>query len=103
MATDVEIYGPMPDDTRNVRTDLDLGQCIRLRELAESRGISIEEALRRATSDWIDRHDAIAEDDPLFAFHDRYEVPTSGPTDPESIESALYDSIEDETRVPSTR
>lgn len=81
----------MSSDTKNVQTELDRSEYARLRELAESEGISIKEALRRATTDWIDRHDAIAEDDPLFAFHDDYAVPTSGPTDADSIEAELYD------------
>ena len=81
----------MSSDTKNVQTELDRSEYARLRELAEAEGISIKEALRRATTDWIDRRDAIAEDDPLFAFHDDYEVPTSGPTDADSIEAELYD------------
>lgn len=80
----------MSSDTKNVQTELDRGEYARLRELADSEGISIKEALRRATTDWIDRHDAVAEDDPLFAFHDDFEVQTSGPTDADSIEAALY-------------
>ena len=82
----------MSSDTKNVQTELDRGEYARLRELAESEGISIKEALRRATSDWIDRHDAVPEDDPLFAFHDDFDVPTTGPTDADSIEAELYDS-----------
>ena len=86
----------MSSDTKNVQTELDRSEYARLRELAEAEGISIKDALRRATSDWIDRHDAIAEDDPLFTFHDEYEVPTSGPTDPGSIEAELYGPVDDE-------
>lgn len=52
----------------------DPAEYVRLRELADAEGISLEEALRRAASDWIDRHDAIAADDPLFTFHDGYDV-----------------------------
>lgn len=81
----------MSSDTKNVQTELDRGEYARLRELAEAEGLSIKEALRRATTAWIDRHDAMAEDDPLFTFHDDYEVPTTGRTDAESIEAELYD------------
>lgn len=88
----MDMSDPMSSDTKNVQTELDRGEYARLRELAEAEGISIKEALRRATTDWIDRHDTIAEDDPLFAFHADYEVPTTGPTDAESIEAELYDS-----------
>lgn len=81
----------MSSDTKNVQTELDRGEYTRLRDLAEAEGISIKEALRRAATDWIDRHDAIDEDDPLFTFHDGYDVPTTGPTDAESLEAELYD------------
>lgn len=83
--------GHMSSDTKNVQTELDRGEYAVLRELAEAEGISIKEALRRAASEWIDRHDGVAEDDPLFTFHDDHEVPTSGPTDAETIEADLYD------------
>lgn len=82
----------MASDTKNVQAELDRGEYARLRELAAAEGLSIKEALHRATVYWIDQHDAIAEDDPLFTFHDDYEVPTSGPTDAASIEAELYDS-----------
>lgn len=80
----------MASGSKNVQTELDSGEYERLRELAEEEGISIKEALRRAATDWIDRHDAIAEDDALFTFHDGFEVPTSGPTDPDALEAELY-------------
>lgn len=91
MMNNMGMSKPMSSDTKNVQTELDWGEYTRLRELADAEGITIKEALRRATTDWIDRHDAIAEDDPLFTFHDGYEVPTSGPTDAESLEAELYD------------
>ena len=87
----MDMYRSMSSDTKNVQTELDRGEYVRLRELAAEEGISIKEALRRATTDWIDRHDAIAEDDPLFTFHETYEVPTSGRTDAESLDAELYD------------
>ena len=80
----------MSSGPKNVQTELDAGEYTRLRELAEAEGISIKEALRRAATDWIDRHDAISPKDPLFRFHDDFDVPTTGPTDAESIEAELY-------------
>lgn len=91
MKDNMDMSEDMSSETKNVQTELDPGEYARLRELAEAEGLSIKEALRRATTDWIDRHDAIAEDDPLFTFHDGYEVPTSGPSDAASIEAELYD------------
>lgn len=91
MTANMDMSNPMSSDTKNVQTELNRGEYERLRELAEAENISIKEALRRATNDWIDRHDSIAADDSLFTFHDSYEVPTSGPTDAASIEAELYD------------
>lgn len=92
MATNLGRSETMSGDTKYVQTELARGEYARLRQLAEAEGLSIEEALRRATTAWIDRHDAIAEDDPLFTFHDDYEVPTTGRTDAESIEAELHDA-----------
>ena len=80
----------MSSETKNVQTELDRSEYLRLRELAAEEGISIKEAVRRATIAWIDRRDAIHEDDALFSFHEDYVVPTTGPTDPDSLDDELY-------------
>lgn len=90
MANNMDMFESTSSGTKNVQTELDGGAYARLRELAEAEGISIKEALRRATVDWIDRHDAIDEDDPLYTFHDGYEVPTAGPRDATSLDAELY-------------
>lgn len=90
MKTDIGMEQSMSSGAKNVQTELEPGEYTRLRELAEAEGISIKEALRRATTDWIDRHDAISPEDPLFRFHEDYDVPTTGPTNAESIEAELY-------------
>lgn len=90
MPPNANVNERMPSDTKHVQTELDRAEYDRLRELAEAEGLSLKEALRRATTDWIDRHDAIDEDDPVFTFHDGYDVPTTGPTDAEAIEAELY-------------
>lgn len=69
-----------------VETELNADDYDRLRELADVEGVPIEEALRQAVVEWLDRHGV----DPLFTFHECYEVPTTGPTDAESIETELY-------------
>jgi len=91
MTNNMVMVESMSSRTKNVQTELATGEYARLRELAEAEGLSIKEALRRATSEWIDKHDAIPAQDPLFTFHDGYEVPTSGRSDAEAIEAELYD------------
>lgn len=67
-------------------TELAADDYARLQELADAEGRSIEEALREAVVEWLDRHGV----DRLFTFHDGYEVPTAGRTNAESIERMLY-------------
>lgn len=90
MPSYMSMVNHMSSGSKNVQTELGGREYARLREIAEEEGISIKEALRRATREWIDRHDAPAPDDPLFTFHDGYEVPTSGPTAAGRLDDELY-------------
>lgn len=91
MTNTMVMVGFMSRGTKTVQTELATGEYARLRELAEAEGRSIKEALRRATSEWIDTHDAIPAQDPLVTVPDGDEVPTSGRSDAEAIEAERYD------------
>lgn len=83
----------MPEnETKVVQTELDRSAYRRLRQHAEEEGVSLKEALRRATDAYIEAKDRPDPDDPFFSFHDRVDVEAAADsqTDAREMDEDLY-------------
>ena len=54
-------------DFKVVQTQLDLREYERLRRVADEEGLSLKEVLRRAATEFVDRHERHDPTDPFFA------------------------------------
>lgn len=79
-------------DTKVVQTELPEPEYRRLRQFADEEGISLKEALRRATDAYLEAKDRPDPDDPFFTFHERMDVDAAaGPeTDARDMDEDLY-------------
>lgn len=79
-------------DNKVVQTELPESEYERLRQHADDEGISLKEALRRATDAYLEAKDRPDPDDPFFSFHDRVDSEAvDGPeTDAAEMDDDLY-------------
>lgn len=79
-------------DTKVVQTELPESEYRRLRRYAEENGVSLKEALRRATASYLDAADRPDPEDSFFTFHDRIDADgAAGPTtDARDMDDDLY-------------
>lgn len=80
-------------DSKVVQTELPETEYRRLRRHADEEGISLKEALRRATDAYLEAEDRPDPDDPFFTFHDRVdaEAAASDETDARDADADLYE------------
>lgn len=79
-------------DTKVVQTELSESEYERLRRYADEEGISLKEALRRATDAYLEAKDRPDPDDPFFTFHERVDADAvAGPeTSARDMDDDLY-------------
>jgi len=79
-------------DAKVVQTELPESEYWRLRQLADEEGISLKEALRRATGAYLEAKDRPDPEDPFFTFHDRVDADAAADdeTDAREMDEDLY-------------